>query len=97
MCGQEFLLTVPTFCQVARSQKNWMAIPGILTGGSLQFSTENIDKYALVIARDVERELLVQFLLPLDQHALGDEDQNPLHRARQDQLPKGETGLDGLA
>ena len=54
-------------------------------------------QFAAVQPRDVEHELFVEFLLPLDQHRSRNQQQRCAEPARQQQLPQHQTCLDGLA
>ena len=55
------------------------ASQGFVPLGAFELSGEHVTEAGAVVPGDVEDELFVKFLLPLDQDALGNKDQRPLH------------------
>src|SRR5207302_10169868 len=74
-----------------------MGIPRVVAVRAMNFAAEYVEEGQAVVTRHVEDEFLVQLLLPLHEHALGDEDQRAPDVSRKDQLPDRQAGLDRFA
>src|SRR5690606_27562932 len=93
---QKLLLPLAAFGQVARREHDRMCVPRIVAINSWQFPFEYVVECSAVVSRNIEHEFLVKLFLPLNQHALGNQDQNAVGDARQHKLANREAGLNRL-
>jgi hypothetical protein len=91
------LLPLAPLGQVTGRQQDQPAVPRVRSWRQLRFAVERITDHLPVVPGDVQRELLVQLLLPLPGNALGDQEERTFHSPGEQQLAQDQPGLNRLA
>ena len=82
---------------MGRRQQNRCGPPRVGAGPQPLTATVGVGQFAPVKTGHIQKELLSQLFLPLDEHRCGHQQQGGFGSTRQQQLSQNQPGFDGLA